>query len=52
MLGKSVGVCIVQDDSHTAIYRKGVLSIENRYLNPNNELKRIFGHKIAQSEQR
>ncbi|XP_075228649.1 nuclear localized protein 1 [Lycorma delicatula] len=51
MLGKSVGVCIVQDDSHPTIHRKGVLSIENRYLNPNNELKRIFGHKIAQSEQ-
>lgn len=32
--------------------RKGVLSIEHRALNPNNEFKRIFGSKIIQSEQR
>ncbi|XP_059469936.1 ribosome quality control complex subunit TCF25 [Neocloeon triangulifer] len=31
---------------------KELLSIENRNLNPNNELKRIFGVKIVQSEQR
>lgn len=31
--------------------RKGVLSIEHRALNPNNEFKRIFGSKIIQSEQ-
>ncbi|XP_065340572.1 ribosome quality control complex subunit TCF25 [Cloeon dipterum] len=31
---------------------KELLSIDNRNLNPNNELKRIFGVKIVQSEQR
>jgi hypothetical protein len=31
---------------------KELLSIESRNLNPNNELKRIFGVKIVQSEQR
>lgn len=51
MLGKSTGSFIVQDDNVPTIHRKSVLSIENRYLNPNNELKRIFGHKIAQTEQ-
>lgn len=31
--------------------RKGVLSVEHRALNPNNELRRIFGSKILQNEQ-
>ncbi|KAK5642561.1 hypothetical protein RI129_008728 [Pyrocoelia pectoralis] len=30
--------------------KKGVLNIHHKYLNPNNELKRIFGSKIIQSE--
>jgi hypothetical protein len=32
--------------------KKGILGIEHRRLNPNNELKRIFGSKIVQNEQR
>lgn len=32
--------------------KKGILNIEHRSLNPNNELKRIFGSKIVQNEQR
>ncbi|KAL1117365.1 hypothetical protein AAG570_004691 [Ranatra chinensis] len=31
--------------------RRGLLSIEHRTLNPNNELRRIFGTKIFQNEQ-
>lgn len=31
--------------------RKSILSVQHRHLNPNNELKRIFGSKIVQSEQ-
>lgn len=38
-------------ETRPAACRKGVLSIEHRALNPNNEFKRIFGSKIIQSEQ-
>ncbi|KAJ8951267.1 hypothetical protein NQ318_008170 [Aromia moschata] len=31
-------------------HRKNILSVQHRHLNPNNELKRIFGSKIIQSE--
>lgn len=31
--------------------RKSILSVQHKHLNPNNELKRIFGSKIVQSEQ-
>uniref|UniRef100_A0A0P4VSV4 Putative transcription factor 25 n=2 Tax=Rhodnius TaxID=13248 RepID=A0A0P4VSV4_9HEMI len=31
--------------------RKSVLSVDHRTLNPNNELRRIFGSKIIQNEQ-
>lgn len=31
--------------------RKNILSVQHKHLNPNNELKRIFGSKIVQSEQ-
>lgn len=31
-------------------HRKTVLSIQHRHLNPNNELKRIFGSKVIQGE--
>uniref|UniRef100_A0A069DZE4 Putative transcription factor 25-like protein n=1 Tax=Panstrongylus megistus TaxID=65343 RepID=A0A069DZE4_9HEMI len=37
--------------SMTANARKGVLSVDHRTLNPNNELRRIFGSKIIQNEQ-
>lgn len=30
---------------------KGVLHIQHKHLNPNNELKRIFGSRIIQTEQ-
>ncbi|XP_057655080.1 transcription factor 25 [Diorhabda carinulata] len=30
--------------------RKNILSIQHKHLNPNNELKRIFGPKIVQSD--
>lgn len=52
LLGNSGGIVA----SHQALEarptcRKGVLSIEHRALNPNNEFKRIFGSKILQSDQ-
>lgn len=31
--------------------KKSVLSVQHKNLNPNNELKRIFGSKIIQPEQ-
>ncbi|KAJ8962953.1 hypothetical protein NQ314_005670 [Rhamnusium bicolor] len=31
-------------------HRKNILSVQHKHLNPNNELKRIFGSKIIQSE--
>lgn len=31
---------------------KNILSVEHRNLNPNNELKRIFGSKIVQNDQK
>lgn len=31
--------------------RKSSLNIQHKHLNPNNELKRIFGSKIIQTEQ-
>lgn len=31
--------------------RKSILSVQHKHLNLNNELKRIFGSKIVQSEQ-
>ncbi|KAF5294125.1 hypothetical protein FQA39_LY13496 [Lamprigera yunnana] len=34
----------------TAQVKKSILNIQHKYLNPNNELKRIFGSKIIQSE--
>ncbi|KAG8278757.1 Transcription factor 25 [Homalodisca vitripennis] len=37
---------------HAGGPKKGILNIEHRSLNPNNELKRIFGSKIVQNEQR
>lgn len=33
------------------VNRKNILSIQHKHLNPNNELKRIFGSKIIQNEQ-
>lgn len=38
-------------DSGSSSLRKGVLNVEHRALNPNNELRRIFGSKILQTEQ-
>lgn len=32
-------------------HRRSILSVQHKHLNPNNELKRIFGSKIVQSEQ-
>ncbi|XP_018331893.1 transcription factor 25 [Agrilus planipennis] len=32
------------------LIRKNILSIQHKHLNPNNELKRIFGSKIIQTE--
>lgn len=32
-------------------HRRNILSVQHKHLNPNNELKRIFGSKIVQSEQ-
>ncbi|KAK4877302.1 hypothetical protein RN001_009808 [Aquatica leii] len=34
----------------TVQVKKSILNIQHKYLNPNNELKRIFGSKIIQSE--
>lgn len=34
-----------------SVTRKTVLSVQHRNLNPSNELRRIFGSKIIQSEQ-
>lgn len=31
--------------------RRSALSVQHKHLNPNNELKRIFGSKIVQNEQ-
>lgn len=31
--------------------KKSILNVQHKHLNPNNELKRIFGSKIIQSEQ-
>lgn len=31
--------------------KKSILSVQHKHLNPNNELKRIFGSKIVPSEQ-
>lgn len=33
------------------VCRKNILSVQHKHLNPNNELKRIFGSKIIQNEQ-
>ena len=38
-------------DAAAPITRRGVLTIDHRALNPNNELRRIFGVKIFQNEQ-
>lgn len=35
----------------TALIRKNILNVQHKHLNPNNELKRIFGAKIIQNEQ-
>ncbi|KAF5273306.1 hypothetical protein FQR65_LT04728 [Abscondita terminalis] len=34
----------------TVQVKKSILNVQHKYLNPNNELKRIFGSKIIQSE--
>ncbi|XP_014262295.2 transcription factor 25 [Cimex lectularius] len=53
LLGEIQGVGPVQssDVQIPSSARKGVLSVDHRMLNPNNELRRIFGAKIIQSEQ-
>jgi hypothetical protein len=33
------------------VHSKNILSVQHKHLNPNNELKRIFGSKIIQAEQ-
>uniref|UniRef100_A0A1B6CWB0 Transcription factor 25 n=1 Tax=Clastoptera arizonana TaxID=38151 RepID=A0A1B6CWB0_9HEMI len=38
-------------DSSTNFPKRSILTIEHRALNPNNELKRIFGSKVIQNEQ-
>lgn len=31
--------------------KRNILNVQHKHLNPNNELKRIFGSKIIQTEQ-
>lgn len=54
MLGDNSGLPATQDTttSSSGAFKKGILSIEHRSLNPSNELKRIFGSKVIQNEQR
>lgn len=40
---------IIKQDKSS--YKKNILSIQHKHLNPNNELKRIFGSKIIPTEQ-
>lgn len=42
---------LILTEKYSSNVRKSVLSIQHRNLNPNNELKRIFGSKIIQNEQ-
>ncbi|KAK9500401.1 hypothetical protein O3M35_001675 [Rhynocoris fuscipes] len=53
MLGEmqDVGPAHFSESTTVANARKSVLSIDHRTLNPNNELRRIFGSKIIQNEQ-
>ncbi|RZF32605.1 hypothetical protein LSTR_LSTR011052 [Laodelphax striatellus] len=52
MLGKSIIVdSRPSPDAVATTRRKNLLSVEHRYLNPKNELKRIFGSKTIQTEQ-
>lgn len=51
MLGEMPSIEALPADSGSPSLRKGVLSVEHRALNPNNELRRIFGSKILQNEQ-
>lgn len=55
LLGDSGGAPVgsrIGNTSTAGSVKKGILNIEHRSLNPNNELKRIFGSKIVQNEQR
>ena len=42
----------IQDKENATVKNKEILSLDCKHLNPKNELKRIFGAKIVQTEQR
>lgn len=50
--GGNAGHSSAKDMDKAQIVRKGILNIQHRNLNSNNELKRIFGSRIFQTEQK
>ncbi|KAL1518069.1 hypothetical protein ABEB36_001750 [Hypothenemus hampei] len=51
LLGKHTDVSVVNQRTHEKTsQRKTLLSVQHKHLNPNNELRRIFGSKIIQAE--
>lgn len=38
--------------SHESIFLKSILSVQHRNLNPNNELRKMFGRVVHQAELR
>ncbi|KAH1008137.1 hypothetical protein HUJ05_008720 [Dendroctonus ponderosae] len=42
---------IVTESRKAQHHQKSILNIQHKHLNPNNELKRIFGSKVIQAEQ-
>lgn len=47
----NVSSSVVEKPEKNVHVRKGILNVQHKNLNPNNELKRIFGSKIIQTEQ-
>ncbi|XP_060534648.1 ribosome quality control complex subunit TCF25 [Cylas formicarius] len=52
LLGENIASSVATQSSHKQdkACKKTILSVQHKHLNPNNELKRIFGSKIIQSE--
>lgn len=54
LLGENVSPKVAtptnQKSHERSTYKKTILSLQHKHLNPNNELKRIFGSKILQTE--
>lgn len=48
---KISATCALNAKHDRNAFNKTILSVQHKHLNPNNELKRIFGSKIIQAEQ-